>query len=167
MKSELSEKDICPGDGAPCWIAGTPTTPDDKHWRCGTFSCGRVNKLKQAPPPGVSSDAAFIRALSRGSLEALCIKQHGDLVKAERQHAPGILEEAVEWMIARSYATGHGDTVSDLMAELAEQVRERALKDAAAMLDENAAHLNFIRDPGMANHDRAMAERIRKLIVPK
>jgi hypothetical protein len=37
------------------------------------------------------------------------------------------------------------------------------LEKAAALLDENAQSFNKIRDPGMANHDRALAKRIRAL----
>lgn len=49
---------------------------------------------------------------------------------ASRAVPLAILEEAAQWLIARSYATGPGDTVSDLMAELVEQVRENTLKAA-------------------------------------
>ena len=33
-------------------------------------------------------------------------------------------EKVAQWMIQRSYATGHGDTTEDLLAELEWQVRE-------------------------------------------
>ncbi len=42
-------------------------------------------------------------------------------------------------------------------------LRNAALEEAAALLDDNAQHFNRLRDPGMANHDRALAARIRKL----
>ncbi len=32
--------------------------------------------------------------------------------------------KVAQWMIERSYATGHGDTVEDLLKELAQSVRE-------------------------------------------
>ena len=32
--------------------------------------------------------------------------------------------KVAQWMIARSYATGHGDTVEDLLKELVQSVRE-------------------------------------------
>jgi hypothetical protein len=35
------------------------------------------------------------------------------------------IEALAAWMIANSYATGHGDTVEDLIAELDWQHRER------------------------------------------
>ena len=37
----------------------------------------------------------------------------------------GLRETVAEWMIERSYATGHGDTVEDLLKELEWQIRER------------------------------------------
>lgn len=33
-------------------------------------------------------------------------------------------EKVAAWMIQRGYATGHGDTIEDLLAELEWQVRE-------------------------------------------
>ena len=40
-------------------------------------------------------------------------------------------EKVTQWMIERSYATGHGDTVEDLLKELEWQVKERELKVCA------------------------------------
>jgi hypothetical protein len=37
----------------------------------------------------------------------------------------GLRETVAEWMIERDYATGHGDTVEDLLKELEWQVKER------------------------------------------
>lgn len=34
-------------------------------------------------------------------------------------------EKVAKWMIQRSYATGHGDTIEDLLAELDWQIKER------------------------------------------
>lgn len=41
--------------------------------------------------------------------------------------------------------------------------RDGALEEAAQLLDANAQYFNKIRDPGMANHDRSLAKRIRAL----
>jgi hypothetical protein len=41
--------------------------------------------------------------------------------------------------------------------------RRAGLNEAAAMLDNEAQEYNRIRDPGMANHCRARAKRIRAL----
>jgi len=42
--------------------------------------------------------------------------------------------------------------------------RRAGLNEAAAMLDNEAQEYNRIRDPGMANHCRARAKRIRALV---
>jgi hypothetical protein len=46
--------------------------------------------------------------------------------------------KVAQWMIARSYATGHGDTVEDLLKELAQSVREEERELCAQMCDEIA-----------------------------
>jgi hypothetical protein len=37
----------------------------------------------------------------------------------------GLRETVAQWMIERGYATGHGDTVEDLLKELEWQIREQ------------------------------------------
>lgn len=37
-------------------------------------------------------------------------------------------EKVAKWMLARSYATGHGDTVEAMLAELEWQAKERGTK---------------------------------------
>jgi hypothetical protein len=44
-------------------------------------------------------------------------------------------ERVAFWMWHRHYATGHGDTIEDLLGELEAQARQRALNDAAALFD--------------------------------
>ena len=39
------------------------------------------------------------------------------------------------WMMAKGYATGHGDSVADLLKELEWQVREQERNSCAAMVD--------------------------------
>lgn len=34
-------------------------------------------------------------------------------------------EKVIQWMVERQYATGHGDTTEDLLAEMDWQIRER------------------------------------------
>jgi hypothetical protein len=43
------------------------------------------------------------------------------------------------WMIQRSYATGHGDTIEDLLKELEWQIAEREREACAKVCDELAA----------------------------
>jgi aminopeptidase N len=53
--------------------------------------------------------------------------------------------KVAQWMIARSYATGHGDTVEDLLKELAQSVREEERELCAQVCDEIAnAPLNMV-----------------------
>lgn len=42
------------------------------------------------------------------------------------------LEEVSAWMIGRGYATGHGDSLGDLLEELEWQAMERGVRSAAA-----------------------------------
>lgn len=46
--------------------------------------------------------------------------------------------KVAQWMIARSYATGHGDTVEDLLKELAQSVREEERELCAQVCDAEA-----------------------------
>lgn len=45
-------------------------------------------------------------------------------------------EKVAVWMIARGYATGHGDSVEDLLQELDWQVREQEREACAKVCDE-------------------------------
>lgn len=45
-------------------------------------------------------------------------------------------EKVAAWMIERSYATGHGDTVEDLLKELEWQARESEREACAKLCDE-------------------------------
>jgi len=42
-------------------------------------------------------------------------------------------EKVAAWMMARGYATGHGDTIEDLLVELEWQVRESEREACAAV----------------------------------
>jgi hypothetical protein len=66
--------------------------------------------------------------------------------KAKRMHAEGMVtvgymrqqiaaerNKVAQWMIDHSYATGHGDTVEDLLKELDWQVRESERNACAAV----------------------------------
>ena len=59
-------------------------------------------------------------------------------------------EKVARWMIRKSYATGHGDTVEDLLKELEWQVAERE-REACAKVAEN----------GLIGHTIAIAIRAR------
>ena len=44
-------------------------------------------------------------------------------------------EKVAAWMMARGYATGHGDSVEDLLQELDWQIREQEREACAAMAE--------------------------------
>lgn len=74
-------------------------------------------------------------------------------------------EKVAQWMMQRSYATGHGDTTEDLLAELAWQIQEQwerieiAEREACAKVCENGTFLHdFSRE---AVYSRACARAIR------
>lgn len=46
------------------------------------------------------------------------------------------LEKVATWIMQRGYATGHGDTVEDLLKELEWQVREHEREQCAKVCDE-------------------------------
>ena len=44
-------------------------------------------------------------------------------------------EKVAKWMVERGYATGHGDTVEDLLTEIDWQAAEREQEECAKMFD--------------------------------
>ena len=48
-------------------------------------------------------------------------------------------EKVAAWMMQRSYATGHGDTIEDLLKQLEWQIAEREREACAKVCDELAA----------------------------
>ena len=44
--------------------------------------------------------------------------------------------QVAEWMMAKGYATGHGDSVEDLLTELELQIRERQRNQLADKIDQ-------------------------------
>ena len=52
-------------------------------------------------------------------------------------------EKVAKWMVERSYATGHGDTVEDLLTEIDWQVAEREREECAKFCDEQYVFYGF------------------------
>ena len=50
------------------------------------------------------------------------------------------------WMIERGYATGHGDTVEDLLKEIEWQIAEREREACAKVCDVLAVHPEYASD---------------------
>jgi hypothetical protein len=61
--------------------------------------------------------------------------------------------KVAQWMIDRSYATGHGDTVEDLLKELAQSVREEE-RELCAQVCENMS-LEWQNQPNIAQAELA------------
>jgi len=63
-----------------------------------------------------------------------------DLKAALAAHDQKVREPLAAWMIANSFATGHGDSVEDLLKELKWQIEERVGK----VLEEAAHHFPYV-----------------------
>ena len=83
--------------------------------------------------------------------------QHADVaeIKAKRYEyfaalvADAEREKLAAWMIERGYATGHGDTVEDLLKELEWQIEERIRNEreaCAKVCDVLAVHPEYASD---------------------
>ena len=55
-------------------------------------------------------------------------------------------EKVAAWMIQRGYATGHGDTIEDLLNELDWQIVEREREACAKVCDVLAVHPEYASD---------------------
>ena len=58
------------------------------------------------------------------------------------------LEKVAKWMIERGYATGHGDTIEELLKELEWQVAEREREACAKLCEDVKLDLRDIRRLG-------------------
>ena len=55
-------------------------------------------------------------------------------------------EKLAAWMIQRGFATGHGDTIKDLLKELEWQIAEREREECAKVCDVLAVHPEYASD---------------------
>jgi hypothetical protein len=55
-------------------------------------------------------------------------------------------EKVAAWMMSQGYATGHGDTVEDLLKELEWQIAEREREACAKVCDVLAVHPEYASD---------------------
>ena len=70
-----------------------------------------------------------------------------DLERFDALVAAAEREKVAAWMMQRSYATGHGDTIEDLIKELEWQVAERE-REECAQLCETKHFSSPIREAG-------------------
>jgi hypothetical protein len=83
------------------------------------------------------ADRATKRAASAGNEGHVTLDENtdvlaliNDLERTIREAAAAERERIAQWMIANSLATGHGDTVEDLLGEAAGQIRELRAQNA-------------------------------------
>lgn len=67
---------------------------------------------------------------NRGGMYEDAICEFADLASAAER------EKVAQWMISRGYATGHGDTVEELLKELEWQVAEKEREACAKLIEE-------------------------------
>ena len=80
--------------------------------------------------------------------------QHADVaeIKAKRyEYFAALVADAernklAAWMMRQGYATGHGDTVEDLLKELEWQIAEREREACAKVCDVLAVHPEYASD---------------------
>lgn len=108
-----------------------------------------------ADPPQPASDGALEKLVakwrqnSKGSSANEYVRgmdyQAGicanELAAALASHDQKVREPLATWMIANSFATGHGDTVEDLLKELKWQIEESVQKVRAEVLEEAAQEI--------------------------
>ena len=68
------------------------------------------------------------------------IEHFAELIRQEER------EKVAAWMMRQGYATGHGDTVEDLLKELEWQIREREREACAKVCDVLAVHPEYASD---------------------
>ncbi len=64
-------------------------------------------------------------------------------------------ETVAKWMIDRSYATGHGDTIEDLLKELEWQIRESEREACARVCEEYENDMGYGQPQKCADAIRA------------
>ena len=102
---------------------------DDYHYPPRHEPDAEIDRLRVELRDWQTSSEAYRHDAERAEarvveLEALCKAQHGAVARAERAEAE--LKRVPLWIIEHGYATGHGDTVEDILAELVSDVKERA-----------------------------------------
>jgi len=67
--------------------------------------------------------------MSQDDMVNMTLERFVELLTAER-------EKVAAWMIARGYATGHGDSTEDLLKELEWQIAEREREECAKVCED-------------------------------
>ena len=84
-----------------------------------------------------------------GICQEVWFEHHRSIERLAALVAAAEREKVAAWMRARSYATGHGDTVEDLLKELEWQVAEREREACAKVCFDMAQRHNDIRSAAL------------------
>ena len=84
--------------------------------------------------------------------DGLDVAKFAELVRADER------EKVAKWMVGQGYATGHGDTIEDLLQELEWQVAERERYACAKVCEQLGMATNGMNE---RNHECATAIRAR------
>lgn len=116
-------------------VVDEPCAPDEKHCTCVPILRRRIKELTAAEAKRFDLACAW-----RDTAEH--IKAERDALRAKLEAAErGGRDILAQWMVERSFSTGHGDTAAGLLGELSWQVDElRAKLEAAALALENVQH---------------------------
>jgi len=68
-------------------------------------------------------------------------------------------EKVAKWMVERGYATGHGDTIEELLTEIDWQAAEREREECAKLCEEVDGRITHYRAPDCAVAIRARVEK--------
>ena len=79
--------------------------------------------------PGFDGGQNAMELLSNSIVGIAAIERFAALVAAHER------EKVAKWMVERGYATGHGDTVEDLLTEIDWQVAEREREGCAKIAE--------------------------------
>ena len=86
------------------------------------------------------------------------IERFVELVRADER------EKVAQWMMDKGYATGHGDSIEDLLREIEWQVAERERNACAKLVEADGLARGVTKDTGLvllknANRIRARGEK--------
>jgi hypothetical protein len=79
--------------------------------------------------PGFDGGQNAMELLSNSIVGIAAIERFAALVAAHER------EKVAKWMVERGYATGHGDTIEDLLTEIDWQAAEREREGCAKLCD--------------------------------
>ena len=100
-------------------------------WKAWCESAGTPDLATEFTLEQSSHGKAFSFAWERGFIDGMQRQMQSSVDKALNEK-----REIATWMMAQGYATGHGDSIEDLLKELEWQVKEREREACAKVCEE-------------------------------